>query len=90
MEFSVLLCGETDVGAFLSHPFITENLESLDQIGSGNIARSPHAARTSSLTKCRRITLGIGPAAPSQKWHCTASLTIKWSSSSVFPSVTMA
>jgi|GEM_PF-6668596 len=51
MKFSPLLRGEANVGALLTHTLIAENLKSLDQIGTRDVARGPHAARTSSLTK---------------------------------------
>lgn len=63
IEFS----GQADMGAILPDAFITKNTECLEQFQTGDIARRPHAARTSSRTKCSRITLGMGPGMPSPK-----------------------
>src|SRR5258708_36470468 len=74
------------MAAGLASDFPTATPEELDQLRSANIARQLQAGMTSSLTKCRRVRLGL-PF--SSKWQRTASCTFFLSSSSVSASVQM-
>ena len=67
MELAVKLGGEADMGTVLPDAFVTEHPQGFDQVRSRDIPRGFHAARTSSRTKWSRITLGMGPGAPSLK-----------------------
>src|SRR6266852_1141963 len=74
------------MAAGLASDFLTATPEQLDQLRSANIARQLQAGLTSSLTKCRRMRLGLSF---SSKWQRTASRTFFLSSSSVSASVQM-
>ena len=67
MVFSIQSGRQTDMGTFLSHALIAQDPQRLDQFCYRNVARSLHATSTSSRTKWRRITFGIGSTFPSPK-----------------------
>ena len=58
---------QAEVGTVLPHLLVTEHAQCSRQVGPTNIARNLHTAKTSSRTKCSRITLGIVPGTPSPK-----------------------
>ena len=75
---------KAQVAAGLPGDFVAVMAKQPGQLQTAKVTRQLHAEITSSLTKCRRMTLG---RSFSSKWQRTASRTFFLSSSSVSASV---
>ena len=67
MMCAVQLGGKAHMRTILTDKLITQNPQGFDQIITVNVAGNFHEARTSSRTKCNRMTEGISPGTPSPK-----------------------
>ena len=65
--FAIQLGREAHVRAVLPVKLITQNAQGFDQIVAVNVPWNFHDAKTSSRTKCSRMTEGIFPGTPSPK-----------------------
>src|SRR5919106_424631 len=81
---AVPLGRQANMATGLTGDLVAEFAQSPGEVASGQIPRQSHAAKTSSRTKCRRITFG---RSASSKWQRTASRTASRSASTSSASV---